>query len=236
MSEKIALITGANKGIGLEIARQLGKQGMIVLIGARSLQKASQASEQLQAEQVRAYPIELDVTNAEHIQSAADRIETEYGKLDVLVNNAGIYVDHEGTGIDVMRRGFETNFFGAYALTLALLPLLKLSPAGRIVNQSSILGSIGTILTNEMYGMAAAPVYTTSKAALNALTAQLSIQLKDTPIKVNASHPGWVKTDMGGSGAVMEIPEGAETAVYLATLPSDGPSGGFFHKQEALPW
>ena len=236
MNEKIALITGANKGIGLEIARQLGKLGIIVLVGARSLQKAEQAAEQLQAEQIRAYPMKLDVTDHQHIRSATDRIETEYGKLDVLVNNAGIYVDHEGSDIDVMRRGFETNFFGAYALTASLLHLLKLSSAGRIVNQSSILGSVGTILANEMYGTASAPAYTASKAALNAWTAQLSIQLRDTSIKVNACHPGWVKTDMGGSGAVMEIQEGAETAVYLATLPSDGPTGGFFHKQETLPW
>ncbi|MDQ0114256.1 SDR family oxidoreductase [Paenibacillus harenae] len=236
MNEKIALISGANKGIGLEVARQLGKQGMIVLVGARSLQKAEQAVEELQAELIQAYPIKLDVTDPEHIRSAANRIEKEYGKLDVLVNNAGIYVDHEGTDVDVIRRGFETNFFGAYALTTSLLHLLKLSPAGRIVNQSSILGSIGTILTNEMYGRASAPAYTTSKAALNAWTAQLSIQLRDTPIKVNACHPGWVKTEMGGSDAVMEIHEGAETAVYLATLSGDGPTGGMFHKQEALPW
>lgn len=236
MNEKIALITGANKGIGLEIARQLGKQGMIVLVGARSLQKAEQAAAQLQAEQIQAYPMKLDVTDQEHIRSATDRIETEYGKLDVLVNNAGIYVDHEGTDVDLMRRSFETNFFGAYALTTSLLHLLKLSPSGRIVNQSSILGSVGTILMNEMYGRASAPAYTTSKAALNAWTAQLSIQLRDTPIKVNACHPGWVKTDMGGSGAVMEIHEGAETAVYLSTLPGNGPTGGLFHKQEILPW
>ncbi|MBD0381205.1 SDR family oxidoreductase [Paenibacillus sedimenti] len=236
MNEKIALITGANKGIGLEIARQLGKQGMIVLVGARSLDKAEQAAAELQAEQFRAYPIKLDVTDQQDIRTAAERINTKYGKLDVLVNNAGIYVDHEGTDVDMMRRSFETNFFGAYALTISLLHLLKLSPAGRIVNQSSILGSVGTILTNEMYGRASVPAYTTSKAALNAWTAQLSIQLRDTPIKVNACHPGWVKTDMGGSGAFMEIEEGAETAVFLATLPGDGPTGGLFHKQETLPW
>ncbi|TYP74115.1 SDR family oxidoreductase [Paenibacillus methanolicus] len=236
MNDKIALITGANKGIGLEIARQLGKQGMIVLVGARSLPKAEEAAAKLQAERIQAYPMELDVTNRQHIAYAADRIEKEYGKLDVLVNNAGIYLDHEGTDVDMMRRSFDTNFFGAYALTDSLLHLLKASPEGRIVNQSSILGSVGTILGNDMYGKASAPGYTASKAAMNAWTAQLSIQLGDTPIKVNACHPGWVKTDMGGSGAVMEIHEGAETAVYLATLPGDGPTGGLFHKQEPLPW
>ncbi|MCR2807592.1 SDR family oxidoreductase [Paenibacillus soyae] len=236
MEKKIALVTGAGKGIGYEIARQLGKQGMEVLIGARSLPKAEEAAARLQAEQIEAKPIELDITNADHIRSAAEFISRKYGKLDVLVNNAGTFLDHEGTDVDVMRRSFETNFFGAYALTNALLDLIKASPAGRIVNQSSILGSMTTILTNEMFGRASAPAYTVSKAALNAWTAQLSITLRGTPVKVNACHPGWVKTDMGGKDAIMEIEEGAETAVYLATLPADGPSGGYFHKTEALPW
>lgn len=236
MSDKVALITGANKGIGLEIARQLGKQGITVLLGARSMHKAEQAAMELRAEDISSYPIELDVANAEHIRNVADQIRGEHGKLDILVNNAGVYLDHEGDGTDVMRRSLEVNFVGAYALTVALLDLLKASPAGRIVNQSSILGSMSTILNDEMYGQAAAPAYTASKAALNAWTAQLSIQLRDTPVKVNACHPGWVKTDMGGPGAMMEIHEGAETAVRLATLPNDGHSGGFYHKQEALPW
>ncbi len=236
MNKKIALITGASKGIGFEIARQLGQQEMIVLVGARSIEKAEQAAAQLQAEQIQAHPIELDVTVEQHIRSATDAIEKEYGKLDVLVNNAGVFLDHEGTDVDMMRRSFEANFFSAYALTASMLHLIRKSAAGRIVNQSSILGSVGTILTNEMYGKASAPGYTVSKAALNAWTAQLSIQLRDTPIKVNACHPGWVKTDMGGSGAPMEISEGAETAVYLATLPDDGPTGGLFHKYDTLPW
>ncbi|MWC31175.1 SDR family oxidoreductase [Paenibacillus sp. MMS18-CY102] len=232
----IALITGAYKGIGLEIGRQLGKQGVTVLLGARTIANAERAAAQLQEEGITAIPIELDVTNSEHIQAAATKIESEYGKLDILVNNAGIFLDHEGNNVDVMRRSFETNFFGAFALTMALLPLIQASPAGRIVNQSSILGSIGIILSDESMGNASAPAYTTSKAALNAWTAQLSIQLRGTNVKVNACHPGWVKTDMGGPNAVMEIEEGAETAVWLATLPSDGPTGGSYHKQEALPW
>lgn len=236
MSDKVALITGANKGIGLEIARQLGKQGIIVLLGARSIHKAEQAAAALRAEGISAYPIELDVANAGHIRNAADQIRGVHGKLDILVNNAGVYLDHEGNDAEVMRRSMEVNFIGAYALTVALLDLLKISPAGRIVNQSSILGSMSTILNDEMYGRASAPAYTASKAALNAWTAQLSIQLRGTSVKVNACHPGWVKTDMGGPGAMMEIHEGAESAVRLATLPGDGHSGGFYHKQEALPW
>ncbi|MBO9600815.1 MAG: SDR family oxidoreductase [Cohnella sp.] len=236
MNDKVALITGANKGIGLEIARQLGKQGIIVLLGARSMHKAEQAASVLRAEGISAYPIELDVANGEHIRAAANLIGAEYGKLDILVNNAGVYLDHEGNDAEVMRRSLEVNFIGAYALTVELLDLLKASPAGRIVNQSSILGSMSTILNDEMYGLASAPAYTASKAALNAWTAQLSIRLRGTSVKVNACHPGWVKTDMGGPGAMMEIQEGAESAVRLATLPGDGHSGGFYHKQEALPW
>ncbi|EFM12500.1 short-chain dehydrogenase/reductase SDR [Paenibacillus curdlanolyticus YK9] len=232
----IALITGANKGIGLEIGRQLGRQGAIVILGARAIEKAERAAARLQEENIQAFPIELDVTSSEHIQAAAAKIEAEYGKLDILVNNAGTFLDHEGNNTDVMQRSLEVNLLGPHALTEALLPLIEASPAGRIVNQSSILGSVGTILSDEFLGRASAPAYTVSKAALNAWTAQLSIRLGGTNVKVNACHPGWVKTDMGGPNAVMEIEEGAETAVWLATLPSDGPTGGFYHKQEKLPW
>ncbi|OAS21052.1 SDR family oxidoreductase [Paenibacillus oryzisoli] len=236
MTKKIALITGANKGIGLEIGRQLGQRGILVLLGARDVRKAKSAAQQLRAEEIEAYPIELDVTNPEHIRQVVAKIEQAYGRLDILVNNAGTYLDHEGNNTDVMRRTFDVNIFGPHALTEALLHLLKASPEGRIVNQSSILGSLTTILTNEMYAGAAVPAYTASKAALNAWTAQLSIALRGSNLKVNACHPGWVKTDMGGPAAQMEVQEGAETAVYLATLPAHGPSGGFFHKSEPLPW
>lgn len=235
-NNKIALITGAYKGIGLEIGRQLGRQGITVLLGARSLSQAEGAAAQLQEENIHAHAVELDVTDQGHIQSVVSYIEREYGKLDILVNNAGTYLDHLGNNVDVMRRTFEVNVFGAQALTEALLHLLKASPDGRVVNQSSILGSVSTILSDDMYGSKTAPAYTTSKAALNAWTAQLSIALRGTNVKVNACHPGWVKTDMGGEHAPMEIHEGAETAVSLATLPKDGPTGGFFHKSEVLPW
>ncbi|MBB3113725.1 NAD(P)-dependent dehydrogenase (short-subunit alcohol dehydrogenase family) [Paenibacillus phyllosphaerae] len=235
-TKQVALITGAYKGIGLEIGRQLGQLGIIVLLGARSLSKAEAAATLLREEQIEAHGIELDITNPDHIQAAVRRLETEFGKLDILINNAGVYTDHLGTPVEAVRASFEVNLFGPLALTDALLPLLKASPAGRIVNQSSILGSLGTLLTNPMYGVRSVPAYTSSKAALNAWTVQLSIALRDTTIKVNACHPGWVKTDMGGADAPMEIHEGAESAVWLATLPQDGPTGGFFHKRELLPW
>ncbi|GMK40620.1 short-chain dehydrogenase [Paenibacillus sp. CCS19] len=237
MSEKkVALITGAYKGIGVEIARQLGRQGVTVLLGARSAAKAEEAAAGLREEQIEARGLELDVTDSGQINAAAELIQREYGRLDILVNNAGVYLDHLGNNLDVMRGSFEVNVFGPQALSEALLPLLKASPAGRIVNQSSILGSLGTLLSNDMFGSRSVPAYTTSKAAMNAWTVQLSIALRDSNVKVNACHPGWVKTDMGGESAPMEVSEGAETAVWLATLPSDGPTGGFFHKQAALPW
>lgn len=236
MNKKIALITGANKGIGFEIGRQLGKQGITVLLGSRDITRAETAAATLQEENIDAQAIELDVTNHEQILAVVQKIEAEYGRLDILVNNAGTYLDHLGNDTDIMRQSFEVNVFGPHALTEALLPLLKASPEGRIVNQSSILGSVGTIMSDDFYAKGSAPAYTSSKAALNAITAQLSIRLEGTNVKANACHPGWVKTDMGGEHAPMEIHEGAETAVFLATLPKDGPTGGFYHKGDTLPW
>jgi NAD(P)-dependent dehydrogenase (short-subunit alcohol dehydrogenase family) len=234
--KQVALITGAYKGLGLEIGRQLGKMGIIVLLGARSLAKAEDAAHMLRGEDIEAHGVELDITNHDHIQALVKRITAEFGRLDILVNNAGVYTDFMDTVNDAVRASFEVNLFGPINLTDALLPLLKASPASRIVNQSSILGSLGTLLTDPMYGERSVPAYTSSKAALNAWTVQLAIALRDTNTKVNACHPGWVKTDMGGVHAPMEIHEGAESAVWLATLPQDGPTGGFFHKREPLPW
>lgn len=236
MTKKIALVTGANKGIGFEISKQLGTMGMTVLVGARSLEKAKHAADALQADQIDARPVAVDVTNAEDIAAIAKYIEAEFGKLDVLVNNAGGFFDQLGRTADTMRQSFEVNAIGPFILTEALLPLLKASPAARIVNQSSILASLGTLQTDDFLSHMLAPAYSSSKAALNAITLELSIRLKETNIKVNASHPGWVKTEMGGEQAPMEISEGAETAVYLATLPDDGPTGGFYHMQDRLPW
>lgn len=236
MTHANALVTGGNKGIGLEIARQLGRQGITILLGARDPDRGEAAARQLQEEGVEVEAVELDITKTEHIARVARTIEEKYGRLDILVNNAGAFFDHLGSTDDMLRQSFEVNCVGPFALTQALLQLLKQSPRGRIVNQSSILGSMGTILTDEMYAQASAPGYTASKAALNAWTAQLSIALRGTNVKVNACHPGWVKTDMGGATAPMEIEDGAATAVRLATLPDDGPSGGFFHLAEELPW
>lgn len=240
---KIALITGANKGIGFETARQLGKQGITILVGARDETRGTEAAKTLQSEGVDAHFLHLDVNDAATHANAAKFIEEKFGKLDILINNAGVLLD-AGVAASAVplanwRKTFETNVFSLVELTQTLLPLIKKSEAGRIVNLSSILGSL-TLNRDPNSPIAASGAsntsYHASKAALNMFTIQLANELKDTPIKVNSAHPGWVKTDMGGEAAPMEIVDGAKTSVYLATLPADGVSGAYIHMGEELPW
>jgi NAD(P)-dependent dehydrogenase (short-subunit alcohol dehydrogenase family) len=234
-SQKVALITGANKGLGLEIARQLGQQGVAVVLGARQ-GKAEDPAAELRAQGLDARAVELDVTNAADIAALPGFLQDTFGRLDILVNNAGVQLDIGfETSADSLRQTYEANVIGPYAITQALLPLLRQAPAGRIVNQSSILGSLATIGSGQG-GSWATPGYTSSKAALNMLTVVFAQHLTDSPIKVNAAHPGWVKTDLGGAGAPLDVQEGARTAVRLALLPADGPTGGYFHDEEQLPW
>ena len=242
MNKKVALITGANKGIGLETARQLGQKDVTVLVGARDLAKGQAAVKTLREEGVDARPIEIDVTNGESIRKAATQIEREFGRLDILINNAGTMLDAPDRkvseqSLETWHRTFDTNLFGLVETTQTFLPLLKKSDAGRIVNLSSILGSI------TLHAKPGSPIYDTktaaynvSKSAVNAYTVQLAYELKDTKIKVNAAHPGWVKTEMGGEGATMETTDGAKTSVALATIGEDGPNGGYVHMGETLPW
>ena len=245
---KIALITGANKGIGLETARQLGKLGVTILVGSRDLAKGEQAAETLRSIGVEARAIKLDVVSESDRKAVAKLIKKKFGRLDILINNAAVMLDSRGDGgwaanatsttsAKVLHDTFETNFFAVVALTQELLPLLHKSEAGRIVNLSSILGSLTLHATkgSPIYD-AKTFAYDASKSALNAFTIHLAHELQNTRIKVNSAHPGWVKTEMGGDGAVMELDEGAKTSVQLATLPDDGPSGGYFHLGEALPW
>jgi NAD(P)-dependent dehydrogenase (short-subunit alcohol dehydrogenase family) len=235
LAKPVALITGANKGLGLEIARQLGQKGIAVVLGARQ-GKAEAPAAELRAEGLDAHAVELDVTNAADIVTLPAFFESTFGRLDILVNNAGVQLDNGfDTSPDTLRQVYEANVIGPYAITQSLLPLLRQAPAGRIVNQSSILGSLATISAGQG-GSWATPGYTSSKAALNMLTVVLAQHLADTNIKVNAAHPGWVKTDLGGEGAPLGVREGARTAVGLALLPADGPTGGYFHEEESLPW
>ena len=241
--EKIALITGANKGIGLETARQLGKLGVTILVGARDLAKGKEAASELKRAGVDARAIKLDVDKEADRVAAANSIEKEFGRLDILINNAAVMLDARTgnetstTSANLLHETFETNFFAVVALTQTLLPLLRKSKAGRIVNLSSILASLTLHATkgSPIYD-AKTFAYDTSKTALNSFTIHLAHELRGTKIKVNSANPGWVKTEMGGDGAVMEILDGAKTSVELATLLEDGPTGGFFHMGEALPW
>lgn len=232
---KVALITGANKGIGLEIARQLGKQGMTVLVGSRDASRGEAAAQTLKTEGIDAHAITLDVTHEETIAKIPAQIEQNFGRLDILVNNAGVLLDSQGATPEVLRQTYEANVIAPFALTQALLPLLKASPAGRIVNQSSILGSLTLNASGDLPVAWMMPGYNSSKAALNMLTVIQAAQLKDTPVKVNAAHPGSVKTDLNSQGD-LTVEEGAKTAVRLALLPDDGPTGGFFHFEETISW
>ncbi len=239
---KLALITGGNKGIGLETARQLGAQGVTVLLGARDHSRGNEAAEKLRAEQIDAHAITLDVTDSASIAHARDTIHSQFGRLDILVNNAGVFLGSwnlppSQASLSDIRKTFDANVFGLIEVTQAMLPLLRKSPAARIVNLSSILGSLAEHgdPKSSIYGMLTVG-YNMSKAALNMFTVNLAHELRETPIKVNAAHPGWVKTDMGGENAPMDVIDGAKTSVYLATLPADGPTGGYFHMKDRLRW
>ena len=234
-TNKVALITGANKGIGLEIARQLGKQDITVVIGSRDPQRGQAAADTLKSEGIDAHTLKLEVTDAGDREAALTFLQQQFGRLDILVNNAGVLLDAEGVTPDVLSRTYAANVIAPYFLTETLLPLLKAAPAGRIVHQSSILGSLTISGSGQMPLEYLLPAYGSSKAALNMLAVIQAQTLKDTPVKVNAAHPGSVKTDMNPGGD-LGLEEGAKTAVTLATLPDDGPTGGFFHLGETLPW
>ena len=234
--ETVALITGANKGLGLEVARQLGKQGLVVVLGSRNEAKGATAAAELRKQGIDAYAVKLDVTNQDDVAALPAFIKDKFGRLDVLVNNAGVAEWH-ADDVESFRRTFETNVLGVAAVTYALLPLLQASPAGRIVNHSSVLGSLTSLQKKpEMFGNFVIPAYTASKAALNGFTVALAHKTRGTALKVNSAHPGWVQTDLGGAKAPMKVVDGAKTAVTLATLPADGPTGQFFHMGDPLPW
>jgi NAD(P)-dependent dehydrogenase (short-subunit alcohol dehydrogenase family) len=241
--KKVAFVTGGNRGIGLQTARELGQSGFEVIIGTRDPSRGEAALAELRAAGVKAEGVLYDALRPETDAAVKTYLEGRYGKLDVLVNNAGLLredlftknASNVPTGI--LRETFETNFFAVVRLTQTLVPLLKKSPAGRIVNVSSILGSLGLHSTEgSPIAASKAFAYNASKAALNAFTVHLADELKDTHVKVNSAHPGWVKTEVGGPHATMDVADSARTSVRLATLGADGPSGGFFHENDRLPW
>jgi NAD(P)-dependent dehydrogenase (short-subunit alcohol dehydrogenase family) len=242
-NQRVALITGANRGIGLQTAKDLGSDGVILLLGVRDMAKGEAAAAGMR-QAFEAEAIHLDVTDPATYGKAYDFIDQIFGRLDVLINNAAVCLESfaspdqpSSLSPETLRKTFETNFFGTVAVTQKLLPLIRRSPAGRIVNVSSIMGSLA------LHADRSSPIYhssmfayNTSKAALNSFTLHLAYELRDTSIKVNSAHPGWVKTEMGGENADLEVSESGKTSAWLARLPEDGPTGGYFHAGQSLPW
>jgi len=244
--QKIAFITGGNRGLGYQTALDLGSLGITVVIGSRDAAKGEQAAAALRAAGVDAQSLKFDVTDPADHTAAFDFFQSRYGRLDILINNAGYAEVEFGSGKlpsvsetapASLKKHFDINFFDQVTLTQALLPLLLAAPAARIVNLSSILGSL-TLHADPKSPIyhSKAFAYDASKTALNSFTVHLAYDLRATKIKVNSAHPGWVKTDMGGPNAMMEVSEGGKTSAQLATLSADGPTGGFFHLGQALPW
>ena len=242
--EKVAFITGANRGIGFETSKQLAKKNTKVILGSRDLDKGKKAVEKLATEGIDADLIQYDAFDLNAPQKVYDYISKEYNKLDILINNAGVlltgnlFVTNSSSVTDKdIKDTFQTNLFSVISLTQKLLPLIKKSDAGRIVNVSTILSSL------TLHSAKDSPItpakefaYNASKTALNAFTIHLANELKDTKIKVNSGHPGWVKTELGGPNAPIEVKDSFETSLRLATLDENGPTGGLFHKDETIPW
>lgn len=240
-STKTALITGANKGIGFEISRQIGRSGITVLLGARDPVAGEKAATILAGEGLTVRFIAIDVRDPASISAAAAAIAADFGRLDILVNNAGISDPSDGppsaANLAAIERLFRTNFLGAVAVTQTMLPLLRKSQAARIVNVSSGLGSLAQN-GDPAYSSAATKLlgYSASKVALNMLTVQLAYELRDTSIKVNSADPGYTATDLNGHRGRQTIPEGAAEAIRLALLPDDGPTGTYSDSKGLVPW
>jgi NAD(P)-dependent dehydrogenase (short-subunit alcohol dehydrogenase family) len=236
---KIALVTGANRGLGLETCRQLAQGGARVILTARDAAKGEKAAQSLQNAGLDVHFQVLDVTDAGSIAALHEFVLSQYGRLDILVNNAGVFLDPYrdsaaaasifNARIETLRESMETNLYGPLCLCQTFIPAMRAQNYGRVVNVSSGMGQL-----TDMNGCC--PGYRTSKTALNALTRIFADELQGTDVLINSVCPGWVRTDMGGSEATRDIPEGADTIVWLATLPSGGSSGGFFRDRQVIPW
>jgi NAD(P)-dependent dehydrogenase (short-subunit alcohol dehydrogenase family) len=234
---RVALVSGANRGIGLEVVRQLGKLGMIAVLGSRDRKKGAAAEAKLAAEGIEAPLVALDVTDAKSVGTAVAHVHARFGRIDVLVNNAGVSLDGSRAPVssvlevdpDVVTRTLDANTLGPLRLIQAVVPLMRARGYGRIVNVSSGLGQISAMGGSW-------PGYRMSKAALNALTRIVAAEVGAANIKVNCMSPGWVRTDMGGQSAPRSVAQGADTIVWLATLPDDGPTGLFFEDRKAIAW
>jgi NAD(P)-dependent dehydrogenase (short-subunit alcohol dehydrogenase family) len=234
---RVALISGANRGIGLEIARQLARKGVLVVLGARDVDQGRAAAEAIAAEGYETQCVTLDITDGPSVAAAVDDVALRHGRIDILINNGAILIDGPGgfksslfeLDVATARQTFETNVLGPLRLTQAVVPVMQRHNYGRIVNLSSGAGQLSDMRSGF-------PAYRMSKTALNALTRITAAELASTNIKVNAVCPGWVRTDMGGAEAERPVEIGAETPVWLATLPENGPTGGFFRDQRPIPW
>ena len=241
MQRRVALVTGANRGLGFEIAGQLADHGITVVLGTRDPARGEAAAQSLQNERRRIYSRVLDVTQATTIQAAVADIIDRYGCLDILVNNAGIMIDSETSILELdpalFQKTLDTNALGPLLLSQACIPHMRENQYGRIVNISSTLGSLNDIATPDSeYAVVLSPAYRLSKALLNGLTVLLAKELQGTNILVNSACPGWLRTRLGGERAPLMPAQGAETPVWLATLPDDGPTGGFFREKRPIPW
>ena len=229
----VALVSGGNRGIGRDVVRQLGERGITVVLGSRDLKRGEEVAAELEAKGLRIVAKQLDIRDEASVERVARELEEEFGRVDILVNNAGITDPWRGTAedanFDAVKDVLETNLFGAWRLAKAVIPLMRRNGYGRIVNLSSGMGQL-----SDMRGHS--PGYRVSKTGLNALTRMLASELAGENILVNSVCPGWVRTDMGGPGARRWVEEGADTPVWLATLPDGGPSGGFFRDRKPIPW
>ncbi len=234
VSGRVAIVTGANRGIGLEICRQLARRGEHVVLTSRDAAKGKAACKALGAAGLAVTYCKLDVTSARSIKALTAFVTRTFGRADILVNNAGVMLDARGTrfldsALATYRATFETNVWGPLLLAQTLLPLMRKHRYGRIVNLSSGLGQLAGMGNNT-------PAYRMSKTALNALTCIVAAEAQGNNVLVNAACPGWVRTDMGGAGAPRAVEQGADTPVWLATLPDDGPTGGYFRDRKPIPW
>jgi NAD(P)-dependent dehydrogenase (short-subunit alcohol dehydrogenase family) len=234
---KIAVVTGASRGIGFEVCRHLGRLGLFVVLTARDRAKAKEAAEKLESEGLDLVHYPCDVADDASVLEMVRFVRFEFGRIDVLVNNAGVMLDKprginsvfDAPVVETLQDTMDTNFYGALRTSRAIIPWMREAGYGRVVNVSSELASLSSM--GEGY-----PTYRISKTALNALTRITAAELRGTNVLVNAGSPGWVRTDMGGPEAPRTVEEGADTIVWLATLPDDGPTGGFFQDRRPLPW
>lgn len=236
---RLAVVTGGNRGLGFEACRQLAKKGIDVILTSRDQSKGQAAADELKSAGLPVSFHQLDVNDENSIETLRDFIEKKYGRLDILLNNAGVMIDRKSNGdeypsilkadLDTFRQTLESNVFGVLRLCQVFIPLMKKNNYGRIVNVSSGMGQL-------TYMSGGWPAYRVSKTALNSVTAILAFEVKDTNILINSMCPGWVKTDMGGPSATRSVEDGVDTMVYLATLPDNGPRGKLLRDRQIIAW